>query len=63
MHGLSRARSNCRQSVVNGKTITMCPAMVANDAYFERMAKLEIAVRQAEEELAEAEEAWRRGVD
>ena len=63
MHGLSQARGNCRQVVQNGKTTTMCPAMVANDAYFERIGKLEIAVRQAEEELSEAEEAWRRGVD
>jgi len=63
MHGLSKARSNCRQVVKDGRTTMICPATLATDAYYERQAKLEIAVRQAEEELAEAEQAWRRGVD
>jgi hypothetical protein len=63
MHGLSKARSNCRQVMKDGKNIVICPATLANDAYYERQARLEVAVRQAEEELAAAEEAWRRGVD
>lgn len=63
MHGLSTQRSNCRQMVKDGKTVTVCPAMLANDSYYERLAKLEVAVRQAEDELADAEQAWRRGVD
>lgn len=63
MHGLSTARSNCRKTVKDGKEIMNCPALLATDAYYERIAKLEIAVRQAEEELDDAEQAWRRGVD
>jgi len=63
MHGLSAARSNCRKVVKEGKQTTVCPAMFATDAYYERIAKLEIELREAEEELAEAETAWRRGVD
>jgi len=63
MHGLSAARSNCRKVVKEGKQTTVCPAMFATDAYYERIAKLEIELRESEEELAEAEQAWRRGVD
>lgn len=64
MHGLSAKRSNCRQVVdKNGKAGVMCPALLPNDAYYERIAKLEAAVKEAEQELADAEEAWRRGVD
>ena len=64
MHGLSKQRSNCRPVVgKDGKAGTMCPAMVPNDAYFERTGRQDDAVRVAEEELATAEEAWRRGVD
>ncbi len=64
MHGLSLARSNCRPSTdKSGKAGVMCAASVPNEAYFERIAKLEEAVRNAEEELSQAEQAWRRGVD
>ena len=63
MHGLSTARSNCRKTVKDGKEMMMCPALLATDAYYERIGKLEVAVRQAEEELDDAEQAWRRGVD
>ncbi len=63
MHGLSTARSNCRKVQKEGKQVTVCPAVFATDAYYERLAKLEIALRDAEQELADAEEAWRRGVD
>ena len=63
MHGLSSARSNCTKSVVNGKAVVTCPTMVIKEEYFDRVGKLEDAVRVAEAELAEAEQAWRRGVD
>lgn len=64
MHGLSQARSNCRPFTdKNGKAGVMCPASTPNEAYYDRIAKLETAVREAEEEVAQAEQAWRRGVD
>lgn len=64
MHGLSLARSNCRPTTdKNGKAGVMCAASMPNEAYYERIAKLEEAVRNAEEELSQAEQAWRRGVD
>ena len=63
MHGLSSARANCKEVVKDGKKATMCSGMYATDAYYERVAKLQVAVRQAEEDLDEAEQAWRRGVD
>jgi len=63
MHGLSTARSNCRPVQKDGKQVTICPAMLATDAYYERIAKLELAVRDAEVEVEDAERAWRRGVD
>lgn len=64
MHGLSLARSNCRPYTdKNGKAGVMCPASTPNEAYYDRIAKLEEAVRTAEEEVAQAEQAWRRGVD
>ena len=57
-------RSNCMSSTSSGGTAEWnCPRQVPNDAYFERQGKLEEAVRQAEEELADAERAYRRGVD
>ena len=57
-------RTNCmadRSS--DGKAIWNCPRPIPNDAYFERQKGLEEAVRKAEEELVEAERAYRRGVD
>lgn len=64
MHGLSGARSNCRPSTdKNGKAEVMCAASMLNEAYYQRIAKLEEAVRNAEEEVSQAEQAWRRGVD
>ena len=62
MHGMT-ARSNCKVEGT-GKTKTlMCPTMIPTDEYRDRMARLEEDLRKAEEELAEAERAWRRGVD
>jgi uncharacterized protein DUF4124 len=57
-------RSNCRPTQnAAGKTVYICPAMVPNDAYYERVKSLEDAVAKAEEELDKAEQAYRRGVD
>lgn len=57
-------RMNCRQVVgKDRKTTTVCPAVVPNEQYYERRAGLEEAVRAAEEELAAAENAYRRGAD
>jgi hypothetical protein len=58
------ARQNCRQVTgKDGKPALMCPASVPNEKYYERIAQLEEAVRKAEEEVAAAETAYRRGVD
>jgi hypothetical protein len=58
------AKMNCRQVAgKDGKTATVCPSMVPNDAFYQRIARLEDAVRAAEEEVAAAENAYRRGVD
>jgi hypothetical protein len=62
MHGMT-ARSNCRVEGT-GKTKTlMCPTMVPTEEYRDRVARLEEDLRKAEEDLATAEQAWRRGVD
>ena len=58
------ARQNCRpERGKDGKPGLMCPVTVPNDQYYERISRLEEAVRQAEEEVAAAEAAYRRGVD
>ncbi len=63
MHG-GVARSNCKTVKGNdGKTITTCPTMVPNEAYYEHIKQLEEAVKAAQEELEAAELAYRRGVD
>ena len=57
-------RSNCREQVSNdGRKTTFCPVSMPSEAYFERIAKLEAAVKAAEEEVTLAERAYRRGVD
>ena len=57
-------RSNCRINVDNdGRKTTVCPVSMPSEAYYERIVKLEAAVKAAEEELAVAERAYRRGVD
>jgi hypothetical protein len=64
MHGLSVQRSNCSQVIgKDGKPAVMCPALVPNDFYYDRVSKLEEAVKRAEVELDAAEQAYRRGVD
>jgi hypothetical protein len=58
------ARSNCTTAKgASGQTVTTCPTVVPNDAYYERIGKLEADVRAAEEALAAAEQAYRRGAD
>lgn len=57
------ARSNCRTVENDGKKSVVCPVSTPNEAYFEHIAKLEAAVKQAEEEVSDAESAYRRGVD
>ncbi len=57
-------RVNCREvEGRGGKRVVVCPSFVANEKYADRVALLEEAVRKAEEEVAEAEYAYRRGVD
>ena len=57
-------RSNCRQVVgADGKAATMCPAVIPNEAYYDRIRGLEENVKVAERELDRAKEAYRRGVD
>lgn len=63
MHGMA-ARSNCRAEVgKDGSKALMCPTSVPTAEYHERVARLEASLKKAEEELTEAERAWRRGVD
>jgi uncharacterized protein DUF4124 len=58
------ARQNCRtETGPSGKPVLMCPVTVPNERYYDRIARLEEAVRQAEAEVAAAESAYRRGVD
>jgi hypothetical protein len=47
----------------HGRTVMMCPGRAPNDAYYERQAALDRELRDAEEALAEAERAYRRGTD
>ncbi|HUL96907.1 MAG TPA: DUF4124 domain-containing protein [Usitatibacter sp.] len=57
-------RSNCKSAKdATGNVVTMCPTAVPTEAYYERIQKLEDDVKAAEEELAAAEQAYRRGVD
>ena len=57
-------RSNCSVEVgKGGKKSVMCPAAVPNPEYYSRVARQQAALHKAEEELAAAEQAWRRGVD
>jgi len=57
-------RQNCMgQTTPEGRTVWNCPTPIPGEAYFERQKALEEALQKAEEELAEAERAYRRGVD
>ena len=57
-------RSNCRVvKDAGGKDVAQCAASIPNDAYRERVEKLEEALHVAEDQLDEALTAYRRGVD
>lgn len=57
-------RSNCRVIAgPEGHSTIVCPSLVPTSEYYDRIQQLEEAVRRAEEALAEAESAYRRGVD
>ncbi len=63
MHGMAPLQ-NCRNVVTpGGATARVCGGAVPSAAYHERVAALEHEVRLAEEEVAAAETAYRRGVD
>jgi len=56
--------SNCRIAKdANGKEVAVCATSIPNDAYNDRVAKLEEALRVAEDDLDQALTAYRRGVD
>ena len=64
MHGMSADRTNCRETVSNGRKAVVCPTSIpGGEAYRERIKRLEEELAAAEEELAAAETAYRRGVD
>ena len=57
-------RSNCRvEQQADGRKVTTCPTFVPGEAYYDRVQRLEEAVRRAQADVDEAEEAYRRGVD
>ena len=57
-------RANCRTAVgKDGKKVLICPTAVANQDYFRKEQELEDAVKRAEADVAEAEVAYRKGVD
>jgi hypothetical protein len=62
MHGMAE-RSNCRVETDGKVQWLMCPTTVPTEQYRDRVAGLEENLRKAEEGLAAAETAWRRGVD
>jgi hypothetical protein len=55
---------NCLSLVdAHGTAFLSCPSRVPNEDYYARQKALDDALRQAEEELALAERAYRRGTD
>jgi hypothetical protein len=56
-------KSNCRATNDGKKGAVMCPSIVPGEPYYDRQRGLEEALRKAEEELAEAEAAYRRGMN
>ena len=64
MYGMSVSRQNCSKIVgPSGKGGIICPTIIPNQAYRERIAMLEDAVKKADADLDAALEAYRRGVD
>ena len=58
--GMSANRSNCR---VNANKTVTCAALVPSEEYQQHVASLEDAVKRAEQEVSDAEIAYRKGVD
>ena len=56
-------KANCRVVLEGERKAVICPAITPNEQYYERQKSLEEAVRKAEEELSDAQTAYRRGVD
>jgi len=56
-------KANCRVVAEGERKVVICPAVTPNEQYYERQKNLEEAVRKAEEELSDAQVAYRRGVD
>ena len=57
-------RPNCaKRADGDGKALWICPTIVPGEKYRDRQQVLEDAVRDAELELAAAEQAYRRGTD
>jgi hypothetical protein len=66
MHGMTppQQRSNCRTVTgANGKAAQVCGALVASEESINRRAQLEEQLKLAEQEVHDAEQAYRRGVD
>ncbi|HUP30418.1 MAG TPA: DUF4124 domain-containing protein [Usitatibacter sp.] len=63
MHGMS-ARANCRNAPgADGKVQAVCPTAMLRPEYFERLERLEEALKKAEADLELAQETYRRNVD
>ncbi len=60
MLGMSGNRSNCH---VNANKTVSCAGLVPNEEYQQKVAALEDAVKRAEAAVADAEIAYRKGVD
>ena len=57
-------RLNCMSDKASdGRPVWNCPTPIPGESYYTRQKALEEAVQKAEEELADAERAYRRGVD
>ena len=64
MHGMSADRTNCRPAKSGGRSAVVCPTTIPGGEEFrERVKRLEEDLAAAEEALADAERAYRRGVD
>jgi hypothetical protein len=56
--------SNCTAiKNVTGKTVVVCPHLAPNEAYYERIDRMQEEVRLAEQAVEDAELAYRQGVD
>jgi hypothetical protein len=64
-YGNVSRRSNCFVAMgkQSGKSGVVCPTIIPNQAYRDRIGALEDAVKKAEDDVTAAENAYRRGVD